>query len=289
MNPWLKSLDFKHLYPFRSHYLNLGNNNLHYVDEGQGQVMLMLHGNPTWSFYYRNLVKAFSGNFRVVVPDHMGCGLSSRPQDYEYTLANHIENVYKLIKFLDLKNIVLVVHDWGGAIGMGLLTKYPDLFSKVVILNTAAFPDADIPKRINLLRQGAFGEFLTRKFNLFAWPATFMTTTKTLPQFVKKAYLAPYDSWENRVAVARFVQDIPMEKTHPTYKVMSEIEQKLPSITIPKLILWGGKDFCFNDHFFKRWLAIFPDAHYKYYENAGHYVIEDELEDVVANIWDFIS
>lgn len=289
MNPWLKSAEFKHLYPFRSHYLNLGNNNLHYVDEGEGQVMLMLHGNPTWSFYYRNLVKAFSGNHRVVVPDHMGCGLSDRPQDYEYSLKNHIDNVYKLIRFLDLKNIILVVHDWGGAIGMGLLTKYPHLFSKVVILNTAAFPDADIPKRINLLRQGKFGEFLTRKFNLFAWPATFMTTTKTLPTFVKRAYLAPYDSWENRVAVARFVQDIPMEKTHPTYPVLSEIEQKLPSIAIPKLILWGGKDFCFNDHFFNRWLEIFPDAHYKYYENAGHYVIEDELEDVVQNIWNFIS
>ena len=174
----IKTLGFEKVYPFQSHFLQLGENNLHYVDEGNGKPILMLHGNPTWSFYYRNLVQTFSTKFRCVVPDHMGCGLSDKPQSYDYSLESHIQNAYKLIKFLDLKDIILIVHDWGGAIGFGLVTRYPELFDRIVILNTAAYPSEHIPQRINLLRQGKFGEWPTRKFNLFAWPATFMTTEK---------------------------------------------------------------------------------------------------------------
>lgn len=284
----IKNLGLEKVYPFRSNFLNLGKNNLHYVDEGEGQPILMLHGNPTWSFYYRNLVHTFSPKFRTIVPDHMGCGLSDKPQDYEYTLETHIQNAYQLIRFLELKKIILIVHDWGGAIGFGLVTRYPELFDRIVILNTAAYPSDHIPQRINLLRQGKLGEWLTRKLNLFAWPATFMTTQKTLPKMIKEGYLLPYDSWNNRIAVARFVQDIPMEKDHKTYQTLSTIESKLKSLPHPKLILWGGKDFCFNQHFFERWLEIYPDATAHWYAKAGHYVLEDALEDVSQKIWEFI-
>lgn len=289
MNKEIAEHGLEQVYPFRSHYLQLGNNNLHYVDEGKGQPILMLHGNPTWSFYYRNLISTFSAQFRCVVPDHMGCGLSDKPQDYAYTLEQHIQNAAQLIKFLDLKKIILVVHDWGGAIGFGLVTRYPELFDRIVILNTAAFTDSHIPARINLLRQGKFGEFLSRKFNLFAWPATFMTTKKTLPKKIKEGYLLPYNNWDNRVAVARFVQDIPMEKDHPTFKTLHDIELKLKTLKHPKLILWGGLDFCFNKHFFERWVALYPEANAHWYANAGHYVLEDALEDVSLKIWEFIK
>lgn len=285
----IKEKHLETLYPFRSHFLQLGEHNLHFVDEGSGQPILMLHGNPTWSFYYRNLVSTFSTNFRTVVPDHMGCGLSDKPQDYPYQLESHIQNAYKLIKFLDLKKIILVVHDWGGAIGFGLLTRYPELFDKVVILNTAAFTSPHIPRRIDFLRSNRFGEFLTRKFNLFAWPATFMTTTKTLPKKIKEGYLLPYDSWDNRIAVARFVQDIPMDESHPSYKTLQEIESKLPSLQHPKLILWGGKDFCFDRNFFERFVQIYPEAEAHWYAQAGHYVLEDALTDVSARMWEFIK
>lgn len=285
----LNDLGLQKAYPFRSHFLQLEDHGLHYVDEGKGQPILMLHGNPTWSFYYRNLVHAFSPKFRTIVPDHMGCGLSDKPQDYEYTLETHIQNTYKLIRFLGLEKIILVVHDWGGAIGLGLVTRYPELFEKIVILNTAAYPSSHIPKRINLLRQGKMGEYLTRKFNLFAWPATFMTTEKPLPKAIKQGYLLPYDSWENRVAVSRFVQDIPMGREHPTYRTLCEIEAKLKSLPQKKLILWGGKDFCFNRHFFEKWVDIFPEADAHWYAGAGHYVLEDAFDDVSLKIWDFIK
>ena len=108
--------DLKGEYPFNPHFLNVKKEKLHYVDEGQGEPLLMLHGNPTWSFFYRNLAKFFSqNNYRVIVPDHIGCGLSDKPQDYDYTLENHIENTISLIEKLNLKDITLIVHDWGGA------------------------------------------------------------------------------------------------------------------------------------------------------------------------------
>lgn len=289
MREKLKDLGLEKAYPFRSNFLGLGSHNLHYIDEGNGRPILMLHGNPTWSFYYRNLIQTFSPKFRTIVPDHMGCGMSDKPQDYEYSLETHIQNTYKLIKFLDLKKITLIVHDWGGAIGFGLVTRYPELFDRIVILNTAAYPSEHIPQRINLLRQGMLGEWLTRKLNLFAWPATFMTTTKKLPKKIKEGYLLPYDSWDNRIAVARFVQDIPMEKSHRSYQTLSEIEGKLRSLPHPKLILWGGKDFCFNQHFFEKWVEIYPEANAHWYANAGHYVLEDALDEVSKQIWDFVK
>lgn len=284
----MKELGLNKVYPFRSNFLNLNGHNLHYVDEGAGRPILMLHGNPTWSFYYRNLIQTFSPKFRMIAPDHMGCGMSDKPQDYEYSLETHIQNTYKLIKFLDLKNIILIVHDWGGAIGFGLVTRYPELFDRIVILNTGAFPSEHIPQRINLLRQGKFGEWLTRKLNLFAWPATFMTTEKKLPRAIKEGYLLPYNSWENRIAVARFVQDIPMEKDHKTYQTLAEIASKLPGLNHPKLILWGGKDFCFNHHFFEKWVEIYPDASAHWYAKAGHYILEDAHDEVSERIREFI-
>jgi haloalkane dehalogenase len=287
----IKAANLEKLYPFRQNFLQLGKLNLNYVDEGSesAQPILMLHGNPTWSFYYRNLIQTFSTQFRTVVPDHMGCGLSDKPQDYPYTLETHIQNTYKLIKFLELKKIILIVHDWGGAIGMGLATRYPELFDKIIILNTAAFPSENIPKRIDILRSPLLGEFLTRKFNLFAWPATFMTTTKKLPKLIKEGYLLPYDSWENRIAVARFVQDIPMDEKHQTYHTLAEIESRLKNLKQPKLILWGGKDFCFDQTFFEKFVEIFPEAEAHWYAKAGHYVLEDALTEVSAKIWEFIK
>jgi haloalkane dehalogenase len=218
----------------------------------------------------------------------MGCGLSDKPQDYPYNLESHIQNTYKLIKFLDLKKIILIVHDWGGAIGFGLVTRYPELFDRIVILNTAAYPSQEIPKRIDFLK-GRFGEWLTRKFNLFAWPATFMTTTKRLPKLVKKGYLLPYDSYENRIATAKFVQDIPMDPAHPSWHTLKDIGDKLPALKHPKLILWGGKDFCFNQHFFEKWLEINPEASAKWFAKAGHYVLEDALDETSQEIWNFIK
>lgn len=262
-------------FPFKPHYLSLGEQQMHYIDEGTGETVLMLHGNPTWSYYYRYLITAFKGSNRMIVPDHIGMGLSSKPQQYSYTLSQHIENISSLIKFLDLKNITLVVHDWGGAIGFGVIKKHPNLFKRIVVLNTAAFLSENIPRRIAICRHKTWGEWLVRKWNLFAWPATFMASTKSLSSHIKKNYLKPYNNYENRIAIARFVQDIPLEKDHVSYQELKSIDESLSQINLPMLIAWGGRDFCFDQTFFNEWTKRFPKAHAYWFKDAGHYVLED--------------
>lgn len=281
---WLKEL-----YPFKSNYFKLSSGlNQHYVDEGSGEVILMVHGNPTWSFFYRNLISEFSTNYRVIAPDHIGCGFSDKPQDWSYTLSNHIDNLAQLIQSLKVEKLNLVVHDWGGAIGFGLLAKYPDIAKKVVILNTAAFRSDYIAPQINICRTPILGELVIRSFNAFAWPSTFMSVTKKLPKNVVKGFLLPYNNYKNRIATAKFVTDIPMNDKHISYSTLKKIEESLPQHKIPKLIIWGKKDFCFNDYFLDKWQSIYPDASVKVLENAGHYLIEDEPQEVISSIKSFL-
>ncbi len=276
-------------YPFPSNFhTTRDGHKLHYLDEGKGEVLILVHGNPTWSFFYRNLVKHLSKRFRVIVPDHIGMGLSDHPQDYNYCLENHINNLKELTNSLNISNYSLGVHDWGGAIGLGLATDCPEKLQKLIILNTAAFTTPIISKRIDLLRKGPWSEWMIRRFNGFAWPATFMAVTKKLDKNIKNGYLFPYHDYKSRIATAKFVKDIPMSEDHPSYHTLLNIEKSLPMINCPKLIIWGGKDFCFHDYFYKKWNAIYPDAETMYLKNAGHYVLEDEPLKCLERIEQFL-
>lgn len=280
--------ELKTEYPFKSHFLKIDDKNqMHYIDEGDGEVILMMHGNPTWSFFYRNLIKDLSKNHRVIVPDHIGCGLSSKNEDYDYALKNHIQNVQTLIDSLGIKTFSLIVHDWGGAIGMGLATNNVAKVKSIVAMNTAAFTSDEIPARINILRN-PIGEFVIRSFNAFAYPATFMAVNHKMKDVVKKGFLLPYSNYSTRIATAKFVRDIPMSKDHQTYPVLKKIEDQLSELKCPVLLLWGEKDFCFTMNFYRRWLDFFPNALHKSYPNAGHYLIEDEYQDVKNQIEKFI-
>ncbi|TDJ07890.1 MAG: alpha/beta fold hydrolase [Deltaproteobacteria bacterium] len=277
-------------YPFKSNFFNTRDGHkLHFVDEGVGKPMLMIHGNPTWSFYYRNFIKEFSKSNRAIALDNIGCGLSDKPQDYDYCLKNHIDNLCQLVEKMDLFDITLVVHDWGGPIGLGMAVRYPERIKKIVILNTAAFNSKDIPIRIALCKTPIIGDILIRAFNGFAYPATIMAVKKKMAPEIRKGYLLPYKDYKTRVAVNSFVKDIPLTPRHKTYPVMNEIEQGLKKLTCPKLILWGEKDFCFNMKFFNRFREIFPKAKYVTYPNAGHYVIEDARDETISEIKEFLG
>lgn len=270
-------------YPFESKFLTIDNQQMHYVDEGEGPVIVMVHGNPTWSYYFRNLIRLLSKHHRVIAFDHIGCGLSDKPQKYNYKLAQHRANMQQLLKELKIKTYSLIVHDWGGAIGMGCAVASPENIEKIVVLNSAAFRSKRIPLRIRICKLPVVGEFIVRAFNGFAWPATFMAVVKPLSKEVSRSYTAPYDSWKNRVAVSRFVQDIPLNERHPSYQELTDIEQgleKLKDKKIPMLIIWGGKDFCFTQHFFKEWCQRFPSAENHYFSDGGHYVLEDKKKEI---------
>lgn len=281
---------FKELYPFKSNYIKIKDYNYHYIDEGEGPVILMLHGNPTWSFYYRELIKEFSKNYRVIAPDHLGCGLSDKPQDYPYKLDSHIDNVEKLVLSLKIKKLILLVHDWGGAIGMGFAVRHPKNISSLIILNSSAFSLHRIPFRINILRTPVLGEFMIRGLNLFCLAATCMTTTKKMPKDVIDGYLKPYNSYKNRIAVSRFVEDIPMEPEDQSYELLIEIERSLWLMREnPVCIIWGMKDWCFNTAFLKRWKIYYPQADVLELDEAGHYVLEDGKDEAINYIHEFLE
>lgn len=264
-----------------------------FVDAGthSNEVVLMLHGNPTWSYYFRHLILALAPHHRCIAPDHIGMGLSEKPENYDYTLATRIADIESLVASLGLKRIHLVVHDWGGAIGFGFAANHPELIGRLVVLNTAAFASSHLPARIALCKAPRVGPLLVRGLNGFAWPATWMAMhRRALTVDEKRGYLLPYDSWANRVAVSRFVQDIPMNPAHPSWRALSAVEQGLAQFRDhPALIVWGGRDFCFDDHFLSRWRDLLPGADVHRIADAGHYVLDDAREEVVPLVSRFLA
>jgi pimeloyl-ACP methyl ester carboxylesterase len=284
--------DWRALYPFASHEIVLDGHRYHYLDEGAGEPLLLVHGNPTWSFYWRNLVQALRPRFRLIVPDHMGCGLSDKPADYPYRLAQHTSNLKQLIAKLDLQGITLLAHDWGGAIGLGAAVAEPQRFARFVLFNTGAFRSMRIPLRIRICRTPLLGKIAIQGFNAFARAALSMAVARkeSLSPAVRAGLLAPYDSWAHRIATYRFVQDIPLKPGHPSYPALLELEQGLSRLReLPVSLIWGMQDWCFTPHFLERFLDFFPQAEVHRLADAGHYVIEEAWQRIVPLVEDFIA
>jgi len=282
------------IYPFQPHSLRMpGGAWMSYLDEGPrgDEAVLLLHGNPTWSFFYRELVPELAAVRRCVAPDFIGMGLSSKPGGYDYRLETRIGEVEALVGALGLRRVHLVVHDWGGAIGLGWAVRHPERVGRIVILNTAAFPSERIPARIAFCRIPVIGEWVIRGANGFAGPAVRMAmNARRLAPDERRGYLFPYDSWANRIAIHRFVEDIPMEENHPSRPVLEATAAGLKLLAPnPKLILWGGRDFCFNDEFLARWRECFPQAEVDYRPAVGHYVLDDAGPSARRRIKDFLE
>ncbi len=283
-------------YPFASHRHALRDLSMHYLDEGTGSPVLMLHGNPSWSFYYRNLVSVLKENHRCIVPDHIGCGLSDKPDDrhYNYTLTRRVQDLESLIESLALDSpFHLVMHDWGGMIGMRYAVTHPEQIRSLVVLNTAAFPlpeSKPFPWALWLCRNTRLGALLVRGGNAFSRGAAWVGCKRTrMPRKLRDAYCYPYNTWGNRIATLRFVQDIPLRLDDPGYELVSDTAANLSLFRqYPMLIGWGLKDFVFDKHFLKEWRRRFPDAEQHVYNDAGHYVLEDARDTLIPAITSFI-
>ncbi len=265
---------------------------MHYVDEGQGPPLLMVHGNPTWSFYWRRLIHAFRSDYRVIAVDHVGCGLSDKPQQYPYTLQKHIGNLTRLVCHLEVERATLVAHDWGGAIGLGTVLAESKRFAGLVLLNTGAFPPPFIPWRIRLCRIPGLGTWCLRRLNLFARAALRMAVAKpqNMTREIRAGLLAPYDSWQHRIAIDRFVHDIPASPRHPTWQTLQQIEEGLTMLADrPVQLIWGMQDWCFRPSCLDRFLKIFVAADTHRLDDASHYVMEDAPERVIAHMNDFLK
>lgn len=280
------------LYPFDPHYVDVAGGRMHYVDEGDGPPIVMLHGNPTWSFYYRELIRGLRERYRVIAPDHIGCGLSDKPPEYPYTLSQHIENLSALIDHLKLDGVTLAVHDWGGAIGFGWAVRNPERARRFIVFNTAAFPGGRIPFRIRICGWPILGEIVVLRFNAFARAAIRMACChreRMTPEVVR-GYLHPYDRPRHRIAQLCFVRDIPTARSVPSYPVLEQIEAALPQFQRrPMVIFWGMRDFCFTERFLAEWITRFPEATVHRFEDAGHYVVEDAHERILPRIEAFLE
>jgi haloalkane dehalogenase len=272
----------KDLYPFTGSYLNLDGVSLHYLDEGAGEPVIMLHGNPTWSFFYRNLILGLRQQCRVIVPDHIGCGLSDKPDEsrYDFSLERRVRDLEALIEHLKLPGrFTLVMHDWGGMIGMAYAVRHPERVNRLVLLNTAAFhlpPAKPLPPSLWVCRNTALNDFLVRRSGLFCRLVTRWGCRHPMSDRVREAYLSPHGSGESRLAHLRFVQDIPLKPEDRSYALVSQVQELLPTFRqTPTLILWGEKDFVFDRYFLEVWEKTLPEAEVHRFPEAGHLVLED--------------
>lgn len=282
-------------YPFLSHWRPLTTGRIHYLDEGTsepgGATLLFVHGNPTWSFHWRRLVRDLRNDFRCVAVDHLGCGLSDlapRP----LTLADRIEHLVEFVEGQDLKQITLVAQDWGGAIGLGALQRLPDRFRAIALFNTGAYVPRSIPLRIRVCRWPVVGRLAVQGAGLFSRAALRMTLARTerLPPHVRDGYLAPYATWSRRAAVYQFVCDIPSSPRHPTWRTLEALENGLTRLAdLPIMLVWGEKDWCFTPACLERFVDVWPRADVHRLADAGHWIVEDAPDDAQRLLRDFVA
>jgi haloalkane dehalogenase len=238
------------------------------------------------------LILGLRGAYRCVAVDHIGCGLSDKPQHYRYTLEQRIGDLADVVERLELNGATLLAHDWGGAIGLGTALRLPQRFARIVLFNTGAFPPPLVPWRIAACRIPLIGTAAVRGWNAFARAAVTMAVEKRerMTADVRAGVLAPYDSWANRAAIDQFVRDIPFTRRHPTWRVLERIEEGLPSLADrPIQLIWGMRDWCFRPICLERFVRHWPGAEVHRLEDCGHWVVEDAHERIVPLVREFLQ
>lgn len=291
----IKDETFEGTFPFAPHYYSANGIDLHFVDEGNGEPIVMVHGDPTWGYLYRNFISPLSQHYRCVVPDQMDMGKSATPQDHSlYHLQQHCANLEALLLHLELHNITLVLHDWGGPVGLGFATRHPERIKNLVLMNTWAFapwPGGPFPRLLELIRSER-GEMFVLKRNGYLEPALLGTThhTEKLTQTVMNAYRAPFPSPESRLAMLCWSRDIPVQETDASYAEMKRIEHGLSQFrNTPILLLWGMKDPVLSPSVLRLWQEVYPHAITHELEDASHFLQEDAPERIVQWIGDFLE
>lgn len=282
---------------FPERRVRIGGHAMAYVDEGDGPPVLLVHGNPTWSFYYRTLLTALpAAGLRGIAADHIGMGRSDKPSaaDYPHTLARRVSDLGEFVDTLALNGpLSIVAHDWGGAIALAWAVEHVDRVDKLVLLNTGAFPlppGRALPWTLRAARLPLVGGFAVRRLNAFSRGALVLgSAQRWLPAEARRGLLDPYDSPAHRVAVHGFVQDIPLTPADPAYGVLARTEQRLHLLgSTPAAIFWGMQDPVFDEVVLEHLAELLPHAQVHRYPDAGHYVLEDAADRIVPLVTDFL-
>jgi len=291
-------------YPFKPNYVTVNGLRLHYVDEAprgkpDAEPIVMLHGNPTWSYLYRNFVPPLlEAGYRCVVPDHLGYGKSEKSIDRgEFLLKRKIESFTDVMDQLDLRDITLVMQDWGGSIGLGYAVEHADRIKRLIIMSTWAFvfpedvPDEAIPPLLAMCRKPEIGETMLLAYNVFVegfLPLAIIRKEKITPQLME-AYRAPFPDYNSRIPTMA-IQDVPLRSEQPSYPTMKAVQEKLDVLNVPTCLIWGEDDHVFPpDAVVPVWQGIYPHSELHMIPRAGHFLQEDAPEEICEVIKDFLK
>jgi len=286
---FMKNKTFDGTFPFKPSFESINGFNMHYVDEGKGEPIVCLHGEPTWSYLYRNFIIELSEENRVIAPDQMGFGKSDVPQDKEYRMDEHIDNLTKLLLKLDLKNITLVIQDWGGPIGLGFAVNNPERIKRLVIMNTSiGVMKADKkPWYATVEEKGMYEQFI---MNIEGLIKGGIYRKENVTDSMIKAYTTPFPSEEYYIGAFTWPKDIPVGDSHPSASIMMHVRENLDKLSEKeKILIWGMKDPIFPKRTIDWWHRIYPDIETHRIENASHFLQEDAPEEIIEIIMDFLK
>jgi haloalkane dehalogenase len=282
---WLDSNE----YPFMANRFPLRMGSMSYVDEGKGDPLVMVHGNPSWSFQYRHLINHFSPTRRCIAPDHIGFGLSDKPSDWEYLPKQHADNLEALLESLDLNNITLVVGDWGGPIGLSYAIRHPQRVKHIVITNTWMWSVEDdwYYRAFSGFMGGFLGRWLISRHNFFAKTvvkSAYGDRSRLTPS-IHSHYTAPLSRPEERKGSWVFPKQIIASSPW----LEEQWSQRKALVSKVKLLAWGMKDIAFREKELKRWSMAFPSAKVVRYADAGHFLAEEKSEALIQELSEILQ
>lgn len=272
------------IFPFKRNWFERGNIRMHYVDEGQGKPVVMFHACPMWSFAYRHLIRGLAPDYRVIAFDLPGFGLSTAGKEFDYTLNGYINVTEAFLESLELEDVTLVLHGWGGTVGMGYAVRHPRTIRSLVVFNTLSLTPVLIPLRMRFCRIPWLGAKLVVDLNLL------LLGNRQHTKDVAEAYDYPYRNHSSRYPLYRFVEDIPAVPEADSAQRMMEIEAGLWMFrTTPALILWAMHDWLYSPRMLKWWRRYLPNAEVHRIERAGRYIQEDAPEELLTCIQNFFT
>jgi len=276
------------VYPFQSRYIDVDGGRMHYVDEGAGLPLVMVHGTPTWSFLYRHLIAELSQSYRVIAPDHIGFGLSEKPERWSYRPEDHARNLTTLIERLALRDVTLVVHDFGGPIGLSYAIEHPQNVRALVLFNTWMWSLVGTPaEKVSRFMAGPIGRFLYQRLNLsprVLVKAAFGDKRK-LTKRVHRQYIDAFPSPNERRAPWVLAKEL--IGSTDWYESLWRRRERI--VGKPALLLWGMKDPTFGPDALARWKELLRDARVVEFQEAGHFVQEEAPEEAARRIGEFLS